>query len=218
MCQWVLFQGLSFLFGLLYSPNSNDCLYRAHADNISSLVLNKLGNNHLCILGDFNLSNISWSASFSNYGLTPTNVTAYHESYLLDSLLSFNLVQINNFVNKLNRILDLIFISDNINCKIEECYFPISRCDKHHVPLVLNFEFYNFFTLPSAEVLSFNYSACNFSKLNSLLSDIDWECVLASSDVSNCFTTFKTIVHQFCVSNIPVIKKGVISYLGIIMN
>lgn len=90
-------KGSLYLVVSYIPPNSNNELYCAHANNISSLVTNKLGDNHLCVLGDFNLCNVSWSGSFSNFGLTPMNVTAYHESYLLDNILSLNLMQINNF-------------------------------------------------------------------------------------------------------------------------
>ncbi|XP_017467809.1 PREDICTED: uncharacterized protein LOC108360135 [Rhagoletis zephyria] len=180
-----------FLIVSYIPPNSNYNLYKAHADNIMSLVLNKLGDDHLCVLGDFNLCNVSWSTSFSNAGLSPINVNASHEVYFIDSLLSLNLLQINNFVNKLDRILDLIFISDNIKCNIEVCHNPITPSNMHHVPLLLKF----------------NYAACDYPKLNRLLGELNWESLLSCPDVAKCFATFKSVISDFCFKFIPLIRK-----------
>lgn len=178
-----------------------------HADNITSLVVNKLSDNQICILGDYNLSNVSWSGSFSNSGLTPLNVISTHESYFIDSLLSLNLIQVNSFVNKLDRILDLIFISDNLIYDIAECFSPITSCDKHHVPLILNFKFYEFPSAVPDDRISFNFVACDFDKINSLLMEFEWDNLLSSSDVSRCYHIFKTLMLDFCLNNIPVVKK-----------
>ncbi|XP_017474320.1 PREDICTED: uncharacterized protein LOC108364946 [Rhagoletis zephyria] len=88
---------------------------------------------NICILGDFNLSDLVWSDLQFNGILTPTNVNRSHEMYFMDSLLSLNLIQINTLFNKLGKILDLVFV--NIIFNLFECAFPISKTDKHHVPL-----------------------------------------------------------------------------------
>ncbi|XP_036347939.1 uncharacterized protein LOC118757324 [Rhagoletis pomonella] len=188
-------------------PNSKDDLYHAHADNINSLVLNKLGDSHLCVLGDFNLCNVRWSDTFSNFGLTPNNITAPHESYLIDSLLSLNLNQINKYVNKLDRILDLIFVSDNIICNIEKCYCPMSQSDMHHLPLILKFELYKFLKSAPVKQVIFNYKSCDFGKLNNSLSMLNWDELLSGQDVSNCYYSFKTALVDLCRENVPILKN-----------
>lgn len=181
-----------------------------------SLVLNNLNDNHLCVLGDFNLCKINWSANISNSSLTPTNVSANHELYFIDNILSLNLCQVNNFLNSLNRILDLIFVSDNISYKVTECLDPITPKDKHHLPLVVKLDFYYFASVPSDDILSFNYALCDFSSFNELLFDINWDNLFADLDTINSFTTFKSILCKLCLDNIPVRKKNPIDYPGIL--
>lgn len=75
------YSGSLFLIVSYIPPNSLESLYKAHVDNIASLVLNKLGDNHICILGDFNLCDIIWSHSYCTPGLMPTNVSKPFETY-----------------------------------------------------------------------------------------------------------------------------------------
>lgn len=113
--------GSLYLLASYIPPRSNFDLYKAHTDNIVSLVQNKLADNQICIFGDFNLPEVMWSNNFSNFGLIPNNITTSLESYVIDNILSNGLVQINNFVNNLGRILDLVFVSDNINISVSQC-------------------------------------------------------------------------------------------------
>lgn len=62
--------GSLYLIASYIPPNSNYSIYKAHTDNIVHFVHNNLADNHLCVFGDFNLPNISWSGCFSNLGLT----------------------------------------------------------------------------------------------------------------------------------------------------
>lgn len=124
-------------------PGSSDYLYKAHVDNILALHA-KIGDSQLCVLGDFNLSNISWSYLDNNNYLTPSNVNSVVESYFIDNLLCIELSQVNGFLNKLNRILDLVFVSFNINFKLSHATSHISPPNQHHTPLVLEIEFLNF--------------------------------------------------------------------------
>lgn len=125
-------------------PASEDRIYSAHVDNIIALQ-SEISAHQLCVLGDFNLSNISWTYLHNNMYLTPSNISSNTESYLVDNLLSIDLTQVNGFSNSLNRILDLIFVSNNIKFKL---YFPgtaISPPNMHHFPLILEIEFLNTF-------------------------------------------------------------------------
>ncbi|XP_017466462.1 PREDICTED: RNA-directed DNA polymerase from mobile element jockey-like isoform X1 [Rhagoletis zephyria] len=187
-------------------PGSSYELYKAHADNISSLVLNNLRDNHLCVLGDFNLSNINWVSSESCPSLIAHNMVANHELYLVDSILSLNLKQINSFANELNRILDLIFVSDNLNYRICDCINPITATDKHHIPLVIKLDFYCFSAIKDNK-LSFNYSLCDFFSFNELLSNINWDDLFTNLDTAYCFSIFKSILYELCLDKIPVKKK-----------
>lgn len=201
--------GSLYLIVSYIPPNSPFDLYKAHADNIVSLTLSEVNENHICVLGDFNLNNVSWSNNFSKSGLIPNNISSAHESYFIDSLLSLNLVQINNFFNKLNKILDLIFVSDDINYTLSESVSSITPSGMHHVSLDLYVEFYNFSVPYSDDKLSFNYFACNFQTLDNLISNTDWDELLSDLDIFSSFSTFKATMREICLGNIPVKKKTI---------
>lgn len=119
--------GSLYLITSYIPPNSNFDLYKAHVDNIASLVVDNLNDDHLCVLGDFNLCNVRWCSDSNNSDLLPNNIVTNHETYFVDSLLSLNLKQINCFPNNLNRLLDLIFVTDNINFLYQSAFlqFPM---------------------------------------------------------------------------------------------
>ncbi|XP_017478949.1 PREDICTED: uncharacterized protein LOC108368584 [Rhagoletis zephyria] len=197
-----------YLLASYVPPGSSFELYKAHADNIASLVLNNVKEHHLCVLGDFNLPNINWSTSISNnYGLTPNNVNSSQELYFIDNVLSLNLIQINNYFNSLNRLLDLIFISDNFCCEVSECLNPVTSKDRHHLPLVVEFRFYHFPPVTTVSRPIFNYSSCDFVSLNDILLEINWEELLGGLDTSVSFSAFKSIVYTQCLDRIPLRVK-----------
>ncbi|XP_017465381.1 PREDICTED: uncharacterized protein LOC108358512 [Rhagoletis zephyria] len=105
--------GLLYLCASYIPPASEDCIYCTHVDNIIALQ-SEISAHQLCVLGDFNLSNITWTYFHNNMYLTPSNISSNTESYLVDNLLRIDLPQVNGFSNSLNQILDLIFVSDNI--------------------------------------------------------------------------------------------------------
>ena len=188
-------------------PNSSYDLYAAHVNNILELqALFNNTDNHLCYLGDFNLNKVIWS-SMSDV-LMPTNINSSTEIYVIDSILSIDLVQINSFLNSLNNILDLIFVSKNFKYNLSECLCPISPSGLHHVPLVLQFEFYEFAnSLPQKNL--FNFRQCNFDLLNSILLDINWSEMFLNRSVTDCYALFKSKLYSICTENIPSCKPYV---------
>lgn len=53
-------------------------------------------------------------------------------------LISLDMHQVNSVFNKLNQMLDLIFVSSDLNCSVVDCDFPISPPNTHHSALVIN--------------------------------------------------------------------------------
>ncbi|XP_053969185.1 uncharacterized protein LOC128870557 [Anastrepha ludens] len=183
-------------------PSSIDTLYKAHVDNVLALTSN---NGNFCVLGDFNLSNIEWSSLDDSTALCPNNVSSISEIYLIDNFLSFGLVQINNFSNSLSRILDLIFITDNINFSLLECVDPLSTPGLHHVPLVLHIEFYEFNDFYFENVTSnFCFKNFDFNIINSAVDIIDWDSLFTGVEVANCYDIFKHNINDICKNNIPI--------------
>lgn len=187
-------------------PNSSDTLYRSHINNISALAVSITDEKQLCVLGDFNLCNVNWSYMFNNIHLTPSNVESPSEIYFIDNILALDLMQINGLCNKLNRFLDLIFISKNMNFNISECLAPITPCGMHHIPIVLKLQFYQFHKCSPSTQLSFNYNSCDFIAFNELLLSYDWDQLLFNLDVANSFNIFKSKITELCHTHIPIRK------------
>ncbi|XP_036339752.1 uncharacterized protein LOC118749078 [Rhagoletis pomonella] len=185
-------------------PLSNDSIYKPHVNNVLAL-LNVTGDNQLCVLGDFNLSNISWQYLDNNVFLTPSNINTPTESYFIDNLLDMGLTQINDITNGMSRFLDLIFISDDSRFDVSQPASSISPVNLHHIPLVLDFESVEFFEVCSETAkTSFNFAACDFKILEIALREIDWNIPFGNNDVAECFKMFKTLVLDLCFRHVPV--------------
>ncbi|XP_017471601.1 PREDICTED: uncharacterized protein LOC108362949 [Rhagoletis zephyria] len=133
--------------------------------------------------------------------------TVERESYCIDNFLSVNLIQVNFIFNDLNRLLDLIYISDNVDFCISKCSSPISEATMHHVPLEIGLKFYVFSEIVADVSSDFDYASCDFPALNKSISEINWDELLLDSEVHSCYSTFKLKVNEFCLNNIPIKRK-----------
>lgn len=226
LCPWIVIENLldqifvniqfndySICLGLSYiPPNSSYTLYSSHVDNVN-YIYNKLDlNTHFCLFGDFNLSNIVWS-QLEDGELIPTNVNKDFEIYLIDNFLEINLVQINNIFNKLNKILDLIFIPSSLKYSIYECLHPFSPLSLHHCALIIELQCYNFLkSSTNVKEKIFNFSLCNFDLLNSTLDNIDWSRLFLDKDTSDCYEIFLKNFHEICYKIIPLRRRTSLSH------
>jgi len=88
------------------------------------------------------------------------------------------LIQVNNIFNNLHKILDLVFLSADINFSLVQCSSPISNCDIHHRPLLLGINFYSF--APLAEYTPrFIFNETSLCAIRNEISAINWESVLS---------------------------------------
>lgn len=188
-------------------PGSHDNIYSKHVSNIVNLEENMCSDTNLCVMGDFNLSSICWTMMNDNYFLTPSNVNKGFEVNFIDALLSVGLVQINHIANKMRRFLDLIFVSRDCNFKIYECLIPVSPPSVHHVPTIIEMECFMYIPNDTSECFNFNYNACNFDVLNSMLSSINWVSMFPTCEPSNCYDIFLAKVLDILKLNVPLKKK-----------
>lgn len=185
-------------------PHSSNAYYDSHISNILSLDTNLAVNSRLCVLGDFNLTDVFWSKFADNDILTPFNVNKDHEIDCVDSFLGLNLIQINHIANKLNRFLDLVFVPHDCKYTLYECLLPISKPNVHHIGLVIELDSYSFFEYKqSLESNNFNFNMCNFDVLNSIFESIDWMTIFAGKFTSACYEEFLKKVLSVCSANIP---------------
>lgn len=159
--------------------------------------------------GDFNLPNLNWLSLGNDLSLTPSNICNSCESYFIDNLLGLGLVQVNSLRNSLNRLLDLIFISANIDFSLSQPASSISPPNLHHMPMVFEIRFIEFFDLPTTYAnSSFNFARCDFNLLNSLISEIDWQTLFGDKEIAGCFDIFKCNIAKLCTQHVPTLNNN----------
>ncbi|XP_075158149.1 uncharacterized protein LOC142231426 [Haematobia irritans] len=188
-------------------PNSSDCLYNAHIQNITDLYM-KYSHSQFLVIGDFNLSNVIWSLKLDADVLCPHNVNKTFEIDVIDGLYSLSLLQINKFFNCLSKLLDLVFISEDLKCIVGECLNPFCKSDMHHVPLELEVTFYSYFKL-SSDSIKLDFNRCNFNIINRLIGDINWSHIFHNRNLSECYDKFKSILNDLIESYVPRMKAKV---------
>jgi len=112
-------------------PNGSYKLYKARLENITDIYNNLQDHQHICVIGDFNLSSLVWSQDPEHHSSLPSNKHQPHEILFIDDIFSMGLIQVNNIFNNIHKILDLVFLSADINFSLVQCSSPISNCDIH---------------------------------------------------------------------------------------
>ena len=145
----------------------------------------------------------------------------------MEKFLSLNLFQANNLLNYFGRLLDLVLVDDSLEISIRRSEPLIFPEDKYHPTLlisILNLPAlnnistpqsdyrFNFRRLPSRSLIEYRFcfKRADFSKLNSLIFNTDWERLLHSS--SSCISSddmvaifYHTLSDYFLLS-IPLSK------------
>jgi len=144
-------------------------LYDKHLENIN-FVHNNLGQNeYLMVLGDYNLRNTSWFWSDAEKRLLPSS--GNNDYFLVDSLFSMDLMQINDINNSLGRILDLIFVNTNLEACLTVAENPLVSNSIHHKALEVSIKM-NEFASYSKPIKKRNFKKANFTNINSYLSNL----------------------------------------------
>jgi len=145
---------------------------KAHLENITDIYNNLQGHQHICVIGDFNLSSLVWSQDPEHHSSLPSNIHQPHEIH---------------------------FIAD-INFSLVQCSSPISNCDIHHRPLLLGINFYSF--APSAEYSPrFIFNETSLCAIRNEISAINWESVLSHVSLESCYDTFLVVILNIIKNN-----------------
>lgn len=120
--------------GLSFSNQLNNFLFK-----LDEILINKPNEKYL-IIGDFNMSSISWSLNSGESSLSPGNVNSVDEHSLIDLLYAHDLGQYNGILNNYGRILDLVLSNDTVT--VSECQDPLVPIDPHHNALNIDVNFF----------------------------------------------------------------------------
>jgi len=180
-------------------PNGSYKLYKTHLENITDIYNNLQNHQHICVIGDFNLSFLVWSQDPEHHSSLPSNIHQQHEILFIEDVFSMGLIQVNNIFNNLHKILDLVFVSADINYSLVQCNSPISNCDIHHRSLLLGINFYSF--APSAEYSPrFIFNETSPCAIRNEIPAINWESVLSHVSLESCYDTFLVVILNIIVA------------------
>lgn len=94
------------------------------------------------ILGDFNIPTSEWIVDdYDSNVLIPTNTRPAHAAEFIGNIVERGFMQVNSIVNHQNKLLDLIFTNDHLNCELVNPK-PLSKVDVYHPPLMLIIEWH----------------------------------------------------------------------------
>jgi len=69
-------------------PNGSYKLYKDHLENITDIYNNLQDHQHICVIGDFNLSSLVWSHNPEHHSSLPSNIHQPHEILFIDGIFS----------------------------------------------------------------------------------------------------------------------------------
>lgn len=173
-------------------PNSSNDIYQNHLDNIDYIQSLTSNAQEVFVLGDFNLKDITWL--LEDNILLPFNKKSDNDENVTSFFLAHCLNQINNFKNDIGRILDLIFISNDLRTSCNLCLNPISRNTVHHKAIVITFEFYIFEKEPHFPTKSYNFVIGDYAAINNYFATVDWSLIFSYIE--------PTQIHQFLIDKI----------------
>lgn len=177
--------------------------------------------NNLVIVGDFNLPFINWSDH-----KPAANTLLTHE--FICFLQLHELIQYNNIVNFMNRILDLVLIKlTYFDASIIQPLSPITPEDRYHPALQINFNKIARISKCKHESLdpmihTYNFKRANFDLLCTLLTLVDWNFLNNYDSINIALESFYSVLFEIldeCIpKSKPVKKKYPTWFTGEIIN
>lgn len=167
---------------------------KLHSENITEIKRTLHSNNYMCVLGDFNLSELIWTTDDDNKNIYwPSNFANSNQSDFTDNLSSLNLQQVNGISNMNDRYLDLIFVDEpdaiSVHCSLE----PFIENRLHHcgIEIYIDCGELMYESIHNKDSDLFNFNKADIDSLNEHLDKIDWKFILNQNqtidDQSNIF-------------------------------
>lgn len=152
------------------------------------------------VVGDFNMSRISWVPSIDNSQI-PMNPATSDECMLADELCTLDFRQYNGVVNKYGKLLDLV-LSNKFAC-VSECIDPLVTIDTYHPALLINIDIFEKPPLDHAPRLRYIYSKGDFASINREIHAVNWEHQFSSRSLDDSVAYFVDTIKEFHNRYIP---------------
>lgn len=172
-CKWVLTHSVHFIYVIYIPPQVNAHILDAFLQEFEQFIITQ---DNVIILGDFNV------AQFVNGDLQDSKTQA-----VVGFMNILNLKQVNNALNRNNRLLDLV-ITDT-DCSVIRESIPLVAEDPHHPALVITVRGPyvtrdNFPVNLDSNRASYNFRKADFIGLYNSLLTVDWEFLDSINDIN----------------------------------
>lgn len=130
---------------------------------------------------------------------------------VIDTLFSIGLTQINFNFNSLNRILDLVFISDSLKVTVNACT-PFLANSIHHNAIsinITNYMFENLLAYFNRDSFRYKFSIDNLNTLNEHFNAVNWCSELHHNNLAANFIAFSAKFRTLLASCVPKVHKRV---------
>lgn len=142
-------------------------------------------------MGDFNVGDIEWKFGLDDKYLVPFNVRSTIEIAIIDLFSQFNLVQINNFCNSLNRQLDLVFVDKEFDTSIDIVKVPVIQNTIHHKSVCLEVTFFDYIrNVENSSTKTFDFKRADFNVINRFFTAIPWNTLLSEINLDHAYNFF----------------------------
>lgn len=187
-------------------PSSDISTYLSHMRLIEEISDKLQPTDILIVLGDFNISNISWSFDNDLGYLLPTLYADKFDEFF-DKLYHSGLMQFNKVCNSHNHVLDLVF-SNSFEISVVRGEPFVNPEDSFHPTVAISLQFPQYLqyrlTLSNKRL---NFHKVDYTLLNTKLSSIVWQ--LDNADLDNCVTSFYDMLSSCLKATIPyVVEKS----------
>lgn len=193
----------------VYIPCPPTMFYLDHFLTKLNKVMDGHTKSNILILGDFNLSQVTWQGTSEDGALSPDNFGSPLGSLLVDTLSFNNLNQFNSNHNSHGKILDLV-LSNLDSIRVIRCSDPLTKEDLYHPALLVKTYLTVAPSLPIYSKLRSNFFKADYHLINQEINKIPWSATLGSEhSVSDMTTVFYSKINSIINKNVPLNKHNV---------
>lgn len=158
------------------------------------------GSDKFLIIGDFNMSGISWVPS-DNVLFVPSNLKSIDEVLLGDELCTLDFGQYNGVTNRYGKILDLVLSNQVVN--VTESLTPLVPIDDYHPALLITMDLVETPLLECASRIQFLYDKGDYESLNRDIYKTDWESELSVRSADDSVSFFNNVIYNLQSKYVP---------------
>lgn len=159
-------------------------------------------NKYSLVIGDFNISKMSWSKLVGLNYVNPSCNCNLHQIFV-DFMEEHDLKQFNSTVNANNRILDLV-LSNYTQITVTRNTSPVSLVDSHHPPLDINLKLDKIPYLKDQPIDKYNFYKADYNAINKELDTLPWlELFKSCESVNSMLAIFYDKLNYIIEKHVP---------------